>query len=261
MPTPKSRSYPRFATAASARPSLPAARSRVAPRAGLASGISIGSLKKSWTPSPSKKPTVASNGLDEPPDRRRGTRRGRASAPRARRRRRSSSSRAGRRRTSRPRGGGCAGSLVARGHDRVGELGREEAPQPPSRSSSSTCGCTRSSSVAVELQELGGLGLDRVVVALDPEQRTDAGEELVVVERLRDEVVGAGLDRPRLLRADARRDHDHRQHRGLVVARAAAGRPRSRPCPASRRRAGPGRAAAVATSSSASAPSVAVTTS
>ena len=38
-----------------------------------------------------------------------------------------------------------------------------------------------------------------------------------MVERLRDEVVGAGLDRLRLLLADARRDHDHRQHRGLLA--------------------------------------------
>ena len=38
-----------------------------------------------------------------------------------------------------------------------------------------------------------------------------------MVEGFRDEVVGAGFDRLRLLLADARRDHDHRQHRGVVV--------------------------------------------
>ena len=35
-----------------------------------------------------------------------------------------------------------------------------------------------------------------------------------MVERLRDEVVGARLDCPCLVLADTRRDHDYRQHRG-----------------------------------------------
>ena len=38
-----------------------------------------------------------------------------------------------------------------------------------------------------------------------------------MVERLRDEVVRAGLDRLRLLGPDARGDHDHRQHGGVLV--------------------------------------------
>ena len=69
----------------------------------------------------------------------------------------------------------------------------------------------------VELVQLHCLGLDRVVVALDAKERPDAHEELVVVERLRNEVVGTGLDRSLLLGADARRDHDHREHRGLLI--------------------------------------------
>ena len=107
--------------------------------------------------------------------------------------------------------------------------------------------CSRSSSLElrphallerpVEIEQLGGLCLDRVVVALDPQQRPDAGEQLVPVERLRDEVVRPGLDRLRLLRSLARREHDHRQHRGLLAARGAAGRRRSRPAAASARRA------------------------
>ncbi len=100
--------------------------------------------------------------------------------------------------------------LVTGRDDRVGELRREESPEPP------------------EPLELGHLLLDApleravqlrngVVVALDPEQRPDAGEELVVIERLRDEVVRAGLDRHDLFRAVARRDHDHREDRGLLA--------------------------------------------
>ena len=144
--------------------------------------------------------------------------RARASAPRARRCRRSSSSRAGRRRTSRPGGDGCAGSS------------RRPTRRPRRRAAargSAAAAATVSSSPdlrlhpllerAIQLGQLRRLRLDRVVVALDAEQRPDPGEQLVVVERLRDEVVGAGLDRLRLLLTDARRDHDHRQHRGVVV--------------------------------------------
>ena len=107
--------------------------------------------------------------------------------------------------------------LVARGDDRVGELRREEPLQPPQPAELRHLFLHALLERAVELRELRGLRLDRVVVALDPEQRPDAREQLVVVERLRDEVVRAGLDRSRLLLADARGDHDHGQHRGLVV--------------------------------------------
>jgi hypothetical protein len=55
------------------------------------------------------------------------------------------------------------------------------------------------------------------VVALDPEQRPDAGEQLGAVERLRDEVIRTRLDRRRFLGALARREHDHRQDCGLLL--------------------------------------------
>ena len=43
------------------------------------------------------------------------------------------------------------------------------------------------------------LGLDGVVVALDPDERPDAGQQLGLLERLGEEVVGTGLDRLELL--------------------------------------------------------------
>src|SRR5262245_321043 len=107
--------------------------------------------------------------------------------------------------------------LVAGGDDRIGELRREEPPQalePPELLELRLHALLEG---AVEIDELRGLGLDRVVVPLDPEQRLDAGQELVAVERLGNEVVRAGLDRRRLLRADAGREHDHRQHSRLVT--------------------------------------------
>ena len=59
--------------------------------------------------------------------------------------------------------------------------------------------------------------LDLVLVALDAQERAHARQQLAVVERLGDEVVGAGLDRLGLLRPDAGGDHDHRQERGVLV--------------------------------------------
>ena len=85
------------------------------------------------------------------------------------------------------------------GLDQLGDLRRQEPAQP-----------------AVE-------GLDLVVVLLDAQQRAHAGEQLGLVERLRHEVVGAGLDRAPLLLLARRRDHHDRQERGrLVRAQAAA---------------------------------------
>jgi hypothetical protein len=55
------------------------------------------------------------------------------------------------------------------------------------------------------------------VVALDPEQRPDAREQLVVVERLLDEVVRTRLDRLHLLVPGAGCDHDHGQHGRLFA--------------------------------------------
>ena len=100
--------------------------------------------------------------------------------------------------------------LVAGRDDRLGELRREESLEALQ---------------ALELLDLRLHALferpvqllDRVVVALDPQQRPDSREQLLLVERLRDEVVRAGLDRLRLLRPVARREHDHGQHRRLLA--------------------------------------------
>ena len=182
-----------------------------------ASGISIGSLKKSWTPSPSRKPTVASK---------RFTRRPIApwNSPSTRI---SSSGSTASTKLVQPRRSAKNIATCRRWLERivsspeetigVGELRREEAPQPPQPLELVDLRLHTLLERAVELGELCRLRLDRVVVALDPEQRPHPGEQLVVVEGLRDEVVRAGLDRLRLLLADARRDHDHRQHRGVVV--------------------------------------------
>src|SRR3954468_1383233 len=102
--------------------------------------------------------------------------------------------------------------LVARGHDRFRDLGRQEAAELPHPLE------LLDLSLDPLLQRLVQR-LDRVVVALDAQKRSHAREQLVVVERLLDEVVGPRLDRPRLVLADARCDHDHGQHRrGLVLA-------------------------------------------
>jgi hypothetical protein len=55
------------------------------------------------------------------------------------------------------------------------------------------------------------------VQALDPEQRPHAGEQLRLVDRLREEIVGAGLDALHaLLGGIEGGHHDHRQHRGRL---------------------------------------------
>jgi hypothetical protein len=48
---------------------------------------------------------------------------------------------------------------------------------------------------SIQIEQLGGLCLDRIVVPLDADERPDAGEQLLAVERLRDEVVRTGRDR------------------------------------------------------------------
>ena len=102
--------------------------------------------------------------------------------------------------------------LVARGDDRLRDLRRQEPAELPHPLDLLDLRLHPLLQRPVQL-------LDRVVVALDAQKRAHAREQLVVVERLLDEVVGARLDRPRLVLADARRDHDHGQHRrGLVLA-------------------------------------------
>ncbi len=54
---------------------------------------------------------------------------------------------------------------------------------------------------------------------LDAEQGADPGQELLLVERLREEVVGAGLDRPHAnLRVVRGQHHDRQERRSLVLA-------------------------------------------
>ena len=55
------------------------------------------------------------------------------------------------------------------------------------------------------------------MVALHPQEGADAGEELGLVERLRQEVVGAGVEGLLLLLAAARGDRHDRQERGRGV--------------------------------------------
>src|SRR6266516_3619474 len=60
----------------------------------------------------------------------------------------------------------------------------------------------------VPASQLGGLTFDRVVVPLDPDQGANPGQQLGLVERLVDEVVGAGLDSTDL-RVFGGRPHTH----------------------------------------------------
>jgi hypothetical protein len=107
--------------------------------------------------------------------------------------------------------------VVARAHERISELRREEAAEPLQPLELLELRPHAFFERSVQLEQLYGLRLDRVVVALDPKQRPHAREQLVLVERLRNEVVGAGLDRLRLLRPLARREHDHGQHGRLLA--------------------------------------------
>ena len=60
--------------------------------------------------------------------------------------------------------------LVSGGDDRIGELGREEAPEPTEPPELRNLRLDPLLEGAVQLCELLGLRLDRVVVALDPKQ-------------------------------------------------------------------------------------------
>ena len=103
--------------------------------------------------------------------------------------------------------------LVARSRHEVGELRRKEAAQPadplqlrrPARARAAPArGSTSASSAAC--RSIG------VVVALDPQRGTRRAQQLALVERLGQEVVGAGLDRALdLLLVAAGGDHHDRQ--------------------------------------------------
>ena len=102
-------------------------------------------------------------------------------------------------------------ALVARVDHQVDQLRREEPAQPVDPLELVDLRVDARLQLGVPLRQLGGLPLDGVVVALHPRERGDPGEQLALVERLADEVVGARLDRADLLLVAARRDHHHRQ--------------------------------------------------
>ena len=74
--------------------------------------------------------------------------------------------------------------LVARAHHELGELRRQEAPEPADALQLIDLLGDTLLERPVPRGELGRLGDDRVVVALDPQQRAHAREQLGLVERL-----------------------------------------------------------------------------
>ena len=152
--------------------------------------------------------------------------------------------------------------MLAGGDDGLGDLRREEALQlRRGARAAPTCSATRSSSFAFHSLSVVGLPLHLVLQRLDAQQRAHAREELGLVDRLRQEIVGARLDAlDALLVRVERRDQDHRQQRGRRHRRGCAGRRRSRTGPASSRRAARGRASSAASFASASSPFAAVAT-
>ena len=94
------------------------------------------------------------------------------------------------------------------GHHDFGERRREEAAQLRHPLELLDLLCHPPLERPIPLRELCRLRADRVVVALDPHERAHAQQQLLLVERLRHEVVGAGADPvdPRL--ALVRGDHD-----------------------------------------------------
>ena len=144
--------------------------------------------------------------------------------------------------------------LVAGVDDQLGQLRRQEAAQPAHPLDLGHLRRHAALQLLVPGRELVGLALDRVLVALDPGQRGHPGEQLVLVDRLGQEVVGTGLERLDLLLVAARRDHHDRQVRRAGPLPDLAGTPRSRPCPASRCRGGPGPCRPASRAASASSP-------
>ena len=106
--------------------------------------------------------------------------------------------------------------VVTRRDDRFDELRREEPAELPDPLELHDLGLHPLLERSIQLGELRGLRRDRVVVALDPQERPDPREQFVLVERLGDQIVRARPDRLGPLRR-AGRDHDHRQHRGVLA--------------------------------------------
>jgi len=91
--------------------------------------------------------------------------------------------------------------------DRLGEGGREEALEPREPLELGHLLAHPLLERAVQLRQL-------VVEALDPQQGAHARQDLRLVDRLGEEVVGAGFDALHALLSGVERgDHHHRQHR------------------------------------------------
>jgi hypothetical protein len=102
-------------------------------------------------------------------------------------------------------------------HHDLGKRRREEAAQP--RHPPELFDLLRHPRLerVVQRGQLARLGADGVVVALDPDERTDPQQQLLLVERLRHEVVGAGADPVDPGLAAVRGDHHDGDERGCVV--------------------------------------------
>ena len=107
--------------------------------------------------------------------------------------------------------------LVAGRHDELGDLRREEAAQPSRSLELGDLLLDALLELPVPRGQLCRLRLDRVVVALDAQQRAHPREQLGLLEGLGDEVVGSRLDRRHLLLLPAGRDHHDRQEPGGLV--------------------------------------------
>jgi hypothetical protein len=105
-------------------------------------------------------------------------------------------------------------SIVAGRDDEVRQLPREEAPQAPEALDLPHLLGDPGLECAVELDELGGLLADGVLVPLDAQQRAHPRQQLGAVEGLGDEVVGARVEGRNLLLLAAGRDHQHREGLG-----------------------------------------------
>ena len=113
--------------------------------------------------------------------------------------------------------------LIARGDDQVGELSRQEPPQPAQALDRPDLLVHPCLQRPVELGELRGLRSHGVLVALDPQQGADPRQQLGAVEGLGDEVVGSGLERRHLLLLATGGDHQDRERvRGRLGAKAPA---------------------------------------
>ena len=105
--------------------------------------------------------------------------------------------------------------LVARVDDQLRQLGRQEPPQTAHPLQLGDLRLDTGLQLAVPGSQLVGLALDRVLVALDPGQGRHPGQQLALVDRLGQEVVGAGLQGLHLLLVAARGDHHDRQVGGV----------------------------------------------